>query len=42
MGAELATTVIGYVVSFFVELVLGGLFSFVGNLVFGGAADPLA
>jgi hypothetical protein len=42
MGADLATTVSGYVVAFCVELVLGGIFNFVGNLLFGGAADPLA
>ncbi|HNY87078.1 MAG TPA: hypothetical protein P5141_00605 [Candidatus Hydrogenedentes bacterium] len=42
MGADLATTVIGYMVAFFVELVLGGIFGFLGNLLFGGAGDPLA
>jgi hypothetical protein len=42
MGADLATSVIGYFVTFIVELVLGGLFGFLGNLLFGGAGDPLS
>lgn len=42
MGTNLLTLFVDYAIDFFLNIILGAVFSFVGNLLFGGIGDPLS
>lgn len=42
MGTNVLTLVVDYAIDFFMNIILGAIFSFIGNLFFGGIGDPLS